>query len=315
MTSSTSSTRTSYRPDTGATLADDDEYLAGGTDLVTLVRGGLLRPSALVDLKSDDLPDGIVRTDHGWRIGGGTTLSAIEDHDELVGEVPALTQAAASAATRQIRNRATVAGNLLQRSRCSYFRDETIPCWLKGGDRCPARSGLHEHLAVVDTGPCITTQPSDPASALVALGATLSSELGEDDATVQVEELLAPPTDDDRRLHRLPHGAVVRHIDIPRPGGPSTYLKAMDRAAWQFALVGVAAVRQADGSVAVVASGIAATPHRLGAVVETLGTDWSAASIEAAARAASDGLTPGERSRYKLPLLQGLVRRALESLR
>ena len=304
---------TSYAPYRGAALADDEEFLAGGTDLVTLVRGRIRRPATLVDLKAGDLPAGIITTEDGWRIGAGTTLAAIEDHAELVGEAPVLAQAAASAATRQIRNRATIAGNLLQRSRCTYFRDASIECWLKGGDHCPARSGLHEHLAVLDTGPCITTQPSDPASALVALGATVTFALGDDDAVVPVDELLAPPTDDDRRLHRLPHGAVVRHVDVPRPDGPSTYLKAMDRAAWQFALVGVAAVRSHDRAV-LVASGIAATPHRLAAVADALGTDWSDASIEAAAHVAGDGLTPGERSRYKVPLLRGLVRRSLESL-
>jgi xanthine dehydrogenase YagS FAD-binding subunit len=306
-------TDTTYSPYTGGALADDAEFLAGGTDLLTLLRGGIHHPANLVDLKSNGLPAGIVQTDRGWRIGAGTTLSAIEDHADLTDGAAALTQAAASAATRQIRNRATVAGNLLQRSRCSYYRDETIPCWLKGGDGCPARSGLHEHLAVVESGPCITTQPSDPASALVALGASVTFELGEVDATVRVEELLEAPADDDRRLHRLPHGAVVRHIDVPRPDGPSTYLKAMDRAAWQFALVGVAAVRSGDRAI-VVASGVAATPHRLTSVADALGTDWSETSISGAAEAAADGLAPRERNRYKVPLLQGLVRRSLESL-
>jgi xanthine dehydrogenase YagS FAD-binding subunit len=307
------SSETTYLPHVGGALAEGHEFLAGGTDVVTLLRGGIHRPAALVDLKVGDLPAGIVTTEQGWRIGAGTTLATIEDHADLAANAAVLTQAAASAATRPIRNRATIAGNLLQRSRCSYYRDETITCWLKGGDTCPARVGLHEHLAVVDTGPCITTQPSDPASALVALDATLTYQLGGHTTTVPVDELLAAPSSDERRLHRLPHGAVIRHLDVPRPDGPSTYLKAMDRAAWQFALVGVAAVRSGDRAV-LVASGIAATPYRLTSVADTLGTDWSAASIADAAIMAADGLAPGERSRFKIPLLQGLVRRGIESL-
>ena len=299
--------------DHGDRLADDAEFLAGGTDLVTLMRSGIRRPSTVVDLKAGDLPVGIDTTDEGWRIGAGTTLAMIEDHAELTERAAALGQAAAQAATRQIRNRATVAGNLLQRSRCSYFRDETIPCWLNGGESCPARSGLHEHLAVVDQGPCITTQPSDPSSALVALGATVTYDLGGSSTTIPVEALLAAPTDDDRRLHRLPHGAVIRYLDVPRPTGSSVYLKAMDRAAWQFALVGVAVVRRGD-DVDAVASGIAATPFRLDAVSSELDGVWTPERIGAAAHAATTGLVPGERSRYKLPLLQGLVRQALESL-
>jgi xanthine dehydrogenase YagS FAD-binding subunit len=304
---------TRYVAHDGGALAEGDEFLAGGTDLITLLRGGIHRPATLVDLKSGDLAVGIDETDTGWRIGAGTTLATIEDHEPLVGGATALTQAASSAATRQIRNRATIGGNLLQRSRCSYYRDESIPCWLKGADSCPARAGLHEHLAVVESGPCVTTQPSDPASALVALGATVTFVTGEDEVTIAVEQLLAAPTEADRRLHRLPHGAVVRSLDVPRPDGPSTYVKAMDRAAWQFALVGVAAVRAGDRAI-VVASGIAATPHRLAGVTEALGTDWSDRSIDVAAVAAAEGLTPGPRNQFKVPLLQGLVRRALESL-
>lgn len=306
------STTVRYEPFRGGELADDAEFLAGGTDLITLMRGGLRRPSSIVDLKSGELPVGIDTTDDGWRLGAGTTLAMIEDHLGLNDGAAVLSQAAAQAATRQIRNRATIGGNLLQRSRCSYFRDETIPCWLKGGDSCPARSGLHEHLAVVDQGPCITTQPSDAASALVALGATVTYEVGGSSTTIPVDELLAVPTDDDRRLHRLPHGAVIRHLDVPRPAGPSVYLKAMDRAAWQFALVGVAAVRR-DDDVTLVASGVAAIPHRLGNATGDLRRNDSGERIEPAI-AAIQNLEPGERSRYKIPLLQELVRRALESV-
>lgn len=306
------STTTYVRHD-GSPLADDHEFLAGGTDLLTLVRGGIHRPATLVDLKSDELSTRIETTESGWRIGAGTTLAAIEDHADLADGAAVLTQAAASAATRQIRNRATIAGNLLQHSRCSYYRDDTISCWLKGGDDCPARSGLHEHLAVVETGRCITTQPSDPASALVALDALITYHLDGQTTTVPVAELLAAPTEEERRLHRLPHGAVVRHLDVPRPSGPSTYLKAMDRGAWQFALVGVAAVRTDDRAV-LVASGVSAVPHPLRSVADALGTDWSDDSIARAAQGAADGLTPGERNGYKVPLLEGLVRRSLDSL-
>ncbi|MEZ5294879.1 MAG: hypothetical protein R2697_00975 [Ilumatobacteraceae bacterium] len=178
----------------------------------------------------------------------------------------------------------------------------------------PARSGLHEHLAVVDQGPCIdaTVRPSQRARR--ALNATVTFEVDGASTTIPVAELLAPPTEEHRRLHRLPHGAVIRHLDVPRPSGPSIYLKAMDRAAWQFALVGVAAVRGGD-DVIVVASGIAATPYVLDAVSSTLAGDWSGDVIDRAAAAATEGLSPGERNGYKLPLLRGLTRRALDSLR
>lgn len=303
-----------YHGFTGSERWEDAEYLAGGTDVVPLLRSGVRRPAALVDLKREaGPPSEIDETEAGWRLGAGTTLATIEDHETMAADLGALTQAAASAATRQIRNRATIGGNLLQRSRCSYFRDPTISCWLKGGHGCPAASGLHEHHAVVETGPCITTHPSDPAVALVALDAAVTYEREGSSATLPVGELLAEPTDDDRRLHRLPVGAVLRHIEVPAAVGPSVYLKAMDRAAWQFALVAVAAVRS-DHGVTVVAGGVAPTPLRLDAVGHRLGDDWGEPSIRAAADEATEQLAPRERSRYKIPLLRGLVQRALEAV-
>lgn len=301
-----------YEPYTGEALGHGAEPFAGGTDLIPLMRSGVHAPSVLVDLKTSAGPDaGIASSEAGWRIGATTTLAALEDHDGI----PAvLRQAAASAATRQIRNRATLAGNLAQRSRCSYFRDPQITCWLQGGDSCPARDGLHEHLSLDTDGPCITTHPSDSAAALIACRATVTYEFDGGTTTVAVDDLLAAPTDDDRRLHRVPAGAVIVHIDVPDPGDASTYLKAMDRAAWQFALVGVAAVRSGDG-VVVVANGVAPTPLTLSSVAEALDGEWTDESIDAAADAATDGLTALERNGYKLRLLRGLVRRALDGLR
>ena len=300
-----------YEPYTGGALGQGAEPFAGGTDLIPLMRSGVHAPSVLVDVKSSAGPAaGITSSDAGWRIGATTTLAAIEDHDG----VPAvLRQAAASAATRQIRNRATLAGNLLQRSRCSYFRDPEISCWLRGGETCPAREGLHEHLSLETDGPCITTHPSDPAAALIACRATVTYEVDGETTTIAVDELLAPPSDEDRRLHRLPDGAVIVQIDVPDPGDSSTYRKAMDRAAWQFALVGVAAVRSGD-DVVVVANGVAPTPLTLTSVAEALDS-WSDESLDAAADAATDGLTALERNGYKLRLLRGLVRRSLDDLR
>lgn len=306
---------TTYEGFTGSQLREGAEYLAGGTDVVPLLRSGVRRPGTLVDLKSEPgPPSGIDATQTGWHVGAGTTLAAIEDHPELSSDLGVLSQSAASAATRQIRNRATIGGNLLQRSRCSYFRDPAISCWLKGGDHCPAASGLHEHHAIVETGPCITTHPSDPAVALLALDATVTYELDGSSTSLLVADLLADPTEERRELHRLPPGAVLQHLDVPTFDGPSVYLKAMDRAAWQFALVSVAAVRSND-DVTVVVGGVAPTPLRLDAVTERLGSDWGDSSIAAAADAATLEFSPRERSRYKVPLLRGLVERALESLR
>lgn len=298
--------------------------LAGGTDLLPRLKLGLDHPATLVDLKTSDLDRTIERTgsgtDAGWRLGALVTLSDIERHDDLRRDLPALTQAVGQAATPQLRNRATIAGNLLQRPRCWYFRQEHVRCWLAGGEGCPARDGRNEHHAVVDTGPCVAVHPSDPAAALVALGATVTVLDAGGERELAVADLLAPATDDHRVEHRLGDDAVITAFTVPAAVPRSVYHKAMDRAVWAFALVGVAGavVPRPDGSgadVRLVASGVAAVPWRLGAAEAALpGTGLGPADISRAVEAATDGMTPLAHNGYKLPLLRALVRRTLTDL-
>lgn len=303
-----------------SSLADaGTQALAGGTDLLPLHKLGLARPERVVDIKTSDLPSTIEEVEGGWRIGTLATLADVEDHDGLRASLPLLGEAAEQAATRQLRNRATAGGNLLQQPRCRYYRSEDLTCWYAGGDDCPARDGRNEHHAVFQTSPCVAVQPSDLASALVCAGASVTV-LG-DERSVPVADLLAAPTDDRRSLHRLPTGAVIAAITVPSPGGRrSAYRKAMDRATWQFALAGVAASLDVDGdgtvtSASVVASGVAAVPWRLGAVEGAVtGGPLDEERIDAAAAAATDGAEPLSENTYKLALLRGLVRRTLQDL-
>lgn len=290
--------------------------LAGGTDLLTRLKVGLDRPDVLVDLKASDLGRGIDRVDGGWRLGALVTLSQIGHHDGLRRDVPALAQAVDQAATPQLRNRATIAGNLLQRPRCWYFRNERVRCWLAGGDHCPARTGRNEHHAVFDTdGPCVATHPSDSAAALVALGATVTvlDSGGGGERELAVADLLVPPTEERRVEHVLADDAVITAVTVPA-APRSTYLKAMDRAVWAFALIGVAAVVSGD-DVRLVASGVATTPWRLrGAEAALAGVGLTPDAIERAAAAATDGAAPLSENGYKLPLLRALTRRALTAV-
>ncbi len=311
------------RPDTldPEALADPGVVLyAGGTDLLPLTKLGLVRPQVVVDVKGTSIPGAIERTEDGWRLGGLATLAAIEDHDGLRADLAVIDQAVAQAATRQIRNRATVGGNLLQRPRCRYYRDEAMSCWFSGGDSCPAREGRNEHHGIFDTGGCVAVQPSDLASALVALDAHVAI-VGRADRTVAVADLLAPPTDDRRSLNRLEPGEVVDSVLVPAGDGRrSCYLKAMDRAAWQFALVGLAAVVDTadDGTVRdarLVASGVATVPWTLDSTRDSLiGRPLDAETIAEAAGHADDGARALSENGYKRALLRGLARRALERL-
>lgn len=309
------------QPDGRPDPSDHTEWFAGGTDLIPLARSGVIDLDSVVDIKSTHLDRRVQRTDDRWRLGALTTLSDLAAHEELTTAVPAIAQAVEQSATLQIRHRATVGGNLLQRPRCSYFRDPNISCWMKGGSECPARDGRNEHHALIDE-PCVATQPSDLASVLVALDADVHIEDdGGRERTVAITELLQRPTEERRQLHTLAPGDLITSVEFADPGtARSTYLKAMNRAVWQFALVGVAAIVDIDDtgtvvSASLVASGVDSVPRRLTSSCDALGgRELSATSITAAVDAAADGLTELSENGYKIPLLRGLVQRSLERL-
>ena len=148
--------------------------LAGGTDLLTLMKAGIAAPERLVDIKRlHGLSRDIELTPDGMVLGALTPLAAIETHVSIQQHYPLLAEAAAVAATPQLRNMATLGGNLLQRPRCWYFRSPYFHCWLKGGDACPAVDGQNQHHALFGAGPCYAVHPSDLAPALLALEATV----------------------------------------------------------------------------------------------------------------------------------------------
>lgn len=203
--------------------------LAGGTDLVPLLRGGLVHADELADVRAL-LPRGVVDD----TIGAGTTLAELERSDA----VPAAQREACRlAASPQLRNMGTIGGNLLQATRCWYWRLD-YPCYLHGGERCHAREGEHREHAVLANERCASAHPSDPAAALTALGATVET----DRRRLPLGELYRLPSDESRELTTLAAGELILRIAFERPQA-SVYLKAMDRRAWSFPLVGVAAAR------------------------------------------------------------------------
>jgi xanthine dehydrogenase YagS FAD-binding subunit len=215
---------------------------------------------------------------------------------------------------------ATIGGNLLQRPRCWYFRNPRIPCWLKGGDDCPARVGQNQLHALFDVSPCVAVHPSDPATALVALDGSVRLRGTAGVRELSVAELFAPPTDDRRAETVIQSDELIVSLRIPtRPGAHSTYLKAMDRKVWAFALAGVAAAIQMDGgrivAARVVLGGVAPVPWRSTSAENILtGAKVSDAVITRAAEVALDGAQPLDHNGYKIPLTQVLVRRALQEL-
>jgi xanthine dehydrogenase YagS FAD-binding subunit len=252
--------------------------LAGGTELVPLLRDRLVEAETLVELRSV-VPRGI----EGPTIGAGTTLAELEVDPQIP---TALREACRLAASPQVRAMGTIGGNLLQATRCWYWRLK-FPCWLHGGERCLAKSGAHREHAVFGNERCASAHPSDPAAALVALGARLRTS----ERDLAVAELYRLPTDDDRSTTTLRPGELILELDVPEAEA-STYLKAMDRKAFSFPLVGVAAARTA-GETRLALSGVAPIP-------------WALASTNSL-----EDATPLPGTAYKLDLARALVARAL----
>ncbi len=290
-------------------LGPDALAYAGGTDLLTRMKLGITEPARLVDVKALDLPKGIEPDGDGLRIGALTTLAELERAD-LPAWAALLRDAAAQAATPQIRERATLAGNLLQRPRCWYYRDPEVSCWLKGGDACPARTGRHEQHAIFDASPCLAVHPSDLATCLVAAHASVRLRGPDGTRDVPLDELLVPPTADRRVEHRVADDELVESVHVPAAEGRSLYLKAMDRKVWAFALVGVAASATVENGrftrLSLVASGVANVPHRLDAsALVNAEPDPERLVIDA---------TPLPGNAYKVDLLARLARDAVGRL-
>jgi xanthine dehydrogenase YagS FAD-binding subunit len=296
--------------------------LAGGTDLLTLMKADIAAPSQLVDIKRlADLPAGIEETAAGLTLGALTRLAEIETHPLVQNNARALAEAAALAATPQLRNMATLGGNLLQRPRCWYFRNALVQCWLKGGTECQAADGENQLHALFGASPCVAVHPSDLAPALLALDAVVRLRGASGERTLPLAKLFAEPSEERRTETLLGPDELIVAVQIPRqPGGTrSTYLKAMDRQVWAFALVGVAAALRVDGGqiaeARVVLSGVAPIPWRAEAAERLLvGAAPGEALFAQAAEAALADARPLEHNRYKVPLAKALLRQALAAL-
>lgn len=293
--------------------------IAGGTDLLVLMKEGVERPRKLIDIKMAPGLRGVAVEEDRLRVGALTTLSEIVESEVVDARFTALSQAAASAASPQLRNVATIGGNLLQRPRCWYFRSG-FDCWLRGGDVCYAANGENHHHAILGSGTCVAVQPSDLAPALVTFDAEVEIASSSGRGAVPVESFFRVPTADRRIEHGLEPGSIITSVNLPVPaeGMRSVYLKVMERKAWGFALVSVAVrLRLEQGNVSdvrIVLGGVAITPWRCTAAEETLlGRAFDSETIGQAADRSVEGAHPLRDNGYKVVLARNLVKRALEA--
>ena len=253
----------------------------GGTEVVPLVRDGILEGETLVDLRGI-VPRGV----RGNRIGAGTTLAELEVDPQIP---EALRQACTLAASPQLRNMGSVGGNLLQATRCWYWRLK-FPCRLHGGDRCHARAGEHREHAIFANDFCASAHPSDVAAALLALGTRVHTSRRE----LPLGQLYRLPDEENRNVVTLEPGELILELELANADA-SVYLKAMDRRRWSFPQVGVAAARM-GGETRIALAGVAPIP-------------WLIAELDDVGSA-----TPLPRTAWKVDLARALVARAIAAV-
>lgn len=298
-------------------------YLAGGTNLVDLMKLGVERPDTLVDL-TGLLSARIEETaDGGLRIGAGVRNSDLAAHPLVEDRYPVLAQAVLSGASPQLRNVATTGGNLLQRTRCAYFQDVAKPCnKRRPGSGCGALDGVHRDHAVLGHSPqCIATNPSDLAVALVALSAEVDLHGPQGARTVPAAEFHRLPGDHPERDTVAEPGEIVTAVRVPPgpAGAPSRYRKARERASYAFALASVAAVLELDGGrvrrVALAFGGLAHRPWRATATEALLlGAEPTAAAVRQAVDAGLAGARPLRDNAFKVELAANLACEVLGTL-
>ncbi|MFB9241866.1 xanthine dehydrogenase family protein subunit M [Massilia antarctica] len=301
---------------------DGAAYIAGGTNLIDLMKEGVMRPASLVDINSLPL-DTIAPTEQGGLLLGATARNADTAYHPLVRSgYPLLSAAILAGASPQIRNMASDGGNLLQRTRCHYFYDIAVPCNKRvPGSGCSAIGGLTRQHAILGASEhCIATHPSDMCVALAALGAVVHASSEQGERRIDFTDFHRLPGANPERDNTLLPGELITAIELPPAGqfaAHSAYLKLRDRASYAFALVSVAAALDIgpDGTVRaarVALGGVAHKPWRVPAAEDALlGKQPASAAFEACAELLLAGARGHGQNDFKIPMARRAVVRAL----
>jgi xanthine dehydrogenase YagS FAD-binding subunit len=278
----------------------------------------VMTPDYVINLKTIPGLNAIREERGGFRIGALATLAEIEEHSVLGEKLLILSDAAGEAASPQIRNAGTIAGNICQRPFCWYFRSSHFNCLRKGGQVCYTVTGDGRFHAILGGGPSYIVHPSDTAPALVALGAQIKIAGPAGEKTMPLEKFFVLPSVDFKRENVLNPGEIVTeiYVPIPKPGSKGFYHKVRERLAWDHAIVSVATVVQSSGGVVrearVVLGGVAPIPWRAAGAEEFLrGKKLDEANAQKAGEIALEGAKPLKDNVYKIAMAKLLVQRGL----
>lgn len=311
--------------DAVARLAENENamVLGGGTNLVDLMKLGVVGPTTLIDVTRLPLHDIDVSDDGSLRVGSGVTNSDLAVHPVVRQRYPVLSRAVLSGASGQLRNMATTGGNLFQRTRCVYFMDASKPCNKREpGSGCPARNGEHRNLAILGASQaCVATHPSDMAVALTALDARIVVQGVDGERVVDIDDFYRLPGDAPERDNTVARDEIVTAVEIPAPaaGTVSTYRKVRDRQSYAFAIASVAATLDVEDGivrgVSIALGGVAHKPWRARTAEHALlGAAADEASFRRAIALELDAAEPLRDNAFKVPLVTNLVARTLVEL-
>ncbi len=290
------------------------EAKGAGTDLLDRLKERTAAPDRVVDLRRLGVHDRIEKSSSTVTIGALVTLTAVAEG--LRTELPALAEACEGAATPQIRNAATLAGNLCQRPRCWYFRSADFQCLKKGGSECFAQHGENEFHAVFDNRTCAIVHPSAAGVALLAYGATVKTIAPSAGRSIPIEAFFVPPEKEITAENALSPSELITEIVVPRAPVRSAYVKIKHKQTFDWPLADAAVAFRDEGGVArevrIVLGSAAPVPFRATkAEVLVTGKRIDADLARRAGQAAVQGATPFPRNSYKVPLLRAVVRRTL----
>jgi xanthine dehydrogenase YagS FAD-binding subunit len=303
-------------------FGQNSTFLAGGTTLVDLMKLDVMTPAQVVDI--NQLPmRGINLTSDGLRIGALEKMSDVAEHPAVMANYPVISQALLKSASAQLRNMASMGGNLLQRTRCGFFRDVSTPCNKRQpGSGCPAIDSWNRSYAILGTSSsCVATHPSDLAVALVALDASIRLQSGNNERFVKLDDFYLVPGDTPEKENQLKPGELITEIRVPLLpwARRSLYLKIRDRESYEFALSSVALALDINANTIrdarVVVGGVGTKPWNLpNARAALIGKPSNQQTFEAAAKLATEGAKPLKHNAFKVELVQRTIVRALMNL-
>jgi xanthine dehydrogenase YagS FAD-binding subunit len=299
-----------------AAVTSDSMFKAGGVDLLDLMKDDIFAPKRLVNIRNIQGLNEIREDEQGLHIGPLATLTEIGEHQTIQKKYTAISDAAERVATPQIRNMATIGGNLAQRPRCWYFRSEDFQCRKKGGKHCFAQDGENDYHAIFDNRTCAIVHPSGLAVPLVALNARLQITSPKGKRDVLLEDFFISPEQDVTRENILQPDELITAITVPATDARSAYYKQGEKESFDWPIADVAVALTMQGSrcskASIVLGAAAPRPHRAKAAEAQLANSViDEGTVRKAAQQAIAGATPLANNAYKIPIFEAIVRRTI----